>query len=173
MPAEHPLPQNDKDPQKLYFVGRLSLILPKVRRPYLFGLAGIFWTVAGTILCARGTVWLQALPPVIGAALFIGSGILAAAGYLYGFSKIVQRNLSRIRSMPERASVFAFTAVRGYLMIGMMMTIGIALRNSSLPKYYLIVPYYAMGGVLLVGSIQFFRAFIAAISLNELGDERP
>ena len=98
------------------------------------------------------------------------SVVLAGAAYFFGFSKIVRRNIDRIMGMPARASVLAFTPLRGYLMIGMMMAIGITLRNSSLPKYYLIVPYYAMGGVLLVGSTRFYRAFIAAQSSNASAD---
>ena len=65
--------------------------------------------------------------------------------------------------MPERANIFAFTAVRGYVMIALMMTLGITLRNSSIPKYFLTIPYFAMGGILLIGSVQFYRQFIASL----------
>ena len=146
------------------FGGRLSRIIPKVRRPYLFGLAGIFWTIAGSILCTRGTIWLQTLPSEVAVALVALSALIGGVGYFFGFSRIVRRNIDRIMRMPERANFFAFTAARGYLMIGIMMTIGITLRNSSVPKSYLIVPYYAMGGMLLFGSTKFYRMFIAALS---------
>ena len=46
------------------------------------------------------------------------------------------------------------------VMIALMMTIGITLRNSSIPKYYLTIPYFAMGAILLIGSVQFYRQFI-------------
>jgi hypothetical protein len=49
--------------------------------------------------------------------------------------------------------------VRGYVMIALMITIGLTLRNSTIPKYYLTLPYDVMGGVLLIGSIRFYRQF--------------
>ncbi len=146
------------------------MFIPKIRRPYLFGLAGILWTVAGGILCMRGTIWLQTLSSELAVALLVTSILIGVAAYKFGFSKIVGKNIERIMKMPERANVFAFTPLRGYLMIAMMMTIGITLRNSSLPKYYLIVPYYAMGGVLLAGSTKFYRTFVAAMTAKSSGE---
>jgi hypothetical protein len=139
-------------------------IIPRVRRQYLFFLAGVFWTIAGLVLCLRGTLWLKALPFEVAFVLVAGSAFIAVVGYYFGFSKIVLRNVDRIQTMPERANLFAFTAIRGYVMIGMMMTVGITLRNSTIPKYYLIVPYFAMGAVLLIGSTRFYREFIRAMS---------
>jgi len=43
-----------------------------------------------------------------------------------------------------------------------MMTAGISLRSSSLPLYYLSLPYTAMGIVLLTGSAVFYREFLRA-----------
>jgi hypothetical protein len=160
------------DAKRRAFWGKLSWIIPKVRRPYLFGLAGILWTVAGGILCVRGAMWLQTLPDEAAAALIGGSVLIGGAGYFFGFSKIVRKNIARIMNMPEQANLFAFTAARGYLLIGLMMTFGITLRRSSLPKYYLIVPYCAMGGMLLAGSIRFYRAFIASLRENPSADLR-
>jgi hypothetical protein len=48
-------------------------------------------------------------------------------------------------------------------MIALMMTIGITLRSASIPKYYLSIPYTAMGGILLIGSLKFYRRFLAAL----------
>ena len=93
----------------------------------------------------------------------------AGAGYVFGFSKIVVKNIDRINKMPDRAHMFSFTAARGYLMIALMMTIGITLRNSSIPKYYLTVPYLAMGAILLIGSVQFYRRFIFSYRKSPFG----
>jgi hypothetical protein len=136
---------------------------PTIRRHYLFALAGIFWTVAGGILCVRATIWLGLLSPNAAFGVAVTSLICAGAGYALGFSKIVVKNIVRINQMPDRANIFAFTALRGYVMIALMMTIGITLRNSSIPKYYLTIPYFAMGGILLIGSVQFYRKFISSI----------
>ena len=148
----------------------MRLMIPLIRRHYLFALAGIFWTVAGGILCVRGIVWVEMLST--GAALIVAlvSIIVAGAGYFFGFSKIVFKNIDRIHHLPERASILAFTAVRGYIMIALMMTLGITLRHSSIPKFYLTIPYFAMGGMLLIGSVGFYRQFFASILHNKPAD---
>lgn len=88
------------------------------------------------------------------------SVVVAAGAYILWFSKLVMRNIARIRRLPDWACAFAFTAWHGYFMIGAMMTLGIALRNSDTPRIYLGIPYGIMGGVLLVGSAKFFREFM-------------
>jgi len=77
------------------------------------------------------------------------------------FQNLYEKNISRISQLTEKASAFAFTPLRGYVMIALMITIGITLRNSSFPKYYLAIPYTAMGGCLLFGSVKFFREFFS------------
>ncbi len=135
--------------------------IPTVQRHHLFALAGIFWTIAGGILCVRGTIWLQLLSPLGEIIVGLLSVVFSAVGYLYGFSNVVQKNIDRILQMPERAAIFAFTHMRGFVMIALMITIGITLRNSTIPKYYLILPYDVMGGVLLIGGIRFYRQFFS------------
>ncbi len=138
----------------------LTKLNPAVPRHFLYALAGFLWAVAGTLLCFRGIVWIEGLrfPAALGIEL---AGIaLAVAGYLYMFSRLVERNIARIGGLPEHACVFAFTAWRGYLIIAMMMTAGITLRNSSFPRLYLALPYTAMGGMLLTGSVAFSRRFL-------------
>jgi hypothetical protein len=140
-----------------------SRLNPAVPRHYLFALAGALWTIAGVLLCVRGEIWLEVFPLGMEFALeSIGVG-LAVAGYLFVFIRVVQKNLDRISRLPERACLFAFTAWYGYLMIALMMTIGMALRNTEIPKYYLSIPYTAMGVILLIGSLRFYRRFLAAL----------
>jgi hypothetical protein len=123
--------------------------------------AGLVWVAVGLLLCSRTFAWLS--PFTLSTEVLLeGAGILiAAAGYMFGFSAIVQRNIERIHALPDRVCAFAFTAWRGYFMIALMITIGVTLRNSSIPKVYLAVPYTAMGGMLLIGSQVFLRQFLA------------
>ncbi len=128
-------------------------------RSWLFALAGGLWTIAGIILCVRAYIWLS-LYNVRVELLLTGAGsILALLFYLFLFSRVTRRNINRICALPERPCVFAFTRWQGYLLIGLMITLGITLRTSSLPKAYLILPYLGMGGALLIGSFNFFAQF--------------
>ena len=142
----------------------ISKLNPAVPRYYLFGFAGAFWTFAGLLLCGRAIVWLTVFPLSIELALEAASIAIAVVGYLYLFVNVVQKNIDRIGRLPENACVFAFSAWRGYVMIGFMMTIGITLRNTSMPKYLLAVPYTAMGGILLIGSARFFHQFATSMA---------
>ena len=141
----------------------ISRLNPAVPRYYLFGLAGMFWTFAGVVLCARAILWLNVFSLTTELALEAMSFAVAIIGYLLLFVKVVQKNIDRIGHLPEQACVFAFTAWQGYIMIALMITIGITLRNTSIPKYFLAVPYTAMGAILLIGSARFYRQFVTSI----------
>ncbi|HUI63757.1 MAG TPA: hypothetical protein VL126_02865 [Bacteroidota bacterium] len=132
---------------------------PAVPRHILLALAGLMWTIAGVILCIRAAIWLHDLPVVMALATGIAGILGASAAYLFWFSRLVRKNIDRISLLPERACVFAFTPWRGYLMIGLMMSAGIALRSGPVPTVYLALPYTAMGAVLLTGSVGFYREF--------------
>jgi hypothetical protein len=136
---------------------------PAVPRRYIFALAGILWTFAGAFLCIRAAIWLEVFPFATEFAMESLSVVLAVATYFLMFSSLVDKNIVRIQKLPDRACMFAFTAWRGYLMIALMMTIGITLRSTSIPKYYLSIPYTAMGATLLIGSIGFYRQFLAVV----------
>ena len=139
----------------------ISKLNPAVPRYCLYAIAGLLWTVAGALLCIRAEIWLDVFPISTVLALELISAAIATAGYFFVFANVVGKNIERIHRLPERACIFAFTAWKGYVMIALMMTIGITLRNSSLPKYFLSVPYTAMGGMLLLGSVRFYRQFLA------------
>ena len=132
---------------------------PAVPRHWLLAIAGFIWAAVGLLLCVRAIVWLAPFVSGTDLVVEIVSLLLAFFGYVYGFSKLVQKNIARIHTLPDRVCAFAFTAWRGYIMIGLMVTLGITLRNSFIPKYYLSIPYTAMGGMLLIGSQRLFRQF--------------
>lgn len=142
----------------------ISRLDPAVPRHYLFGLAGAFWTFAGVVLCARAIVWLDVFPLSVELGLETVSIAIAITGYMFLFIKVVQKNIDRIGQLPANACVFAFTAWQGYIMIALMIIIGLTLRNTSIPKYFLAVPYTAMGAILLIGSAKFFRQFAESIA---------
>ena len=138
----------------------LSRLNPAVPRHYLFVLAGGLWTIAGIILCLRAEVWLEVFPLGTEIELEALGAILAVLGYLFLFIHIVRKNIDRITELPERVCLFAFTAWRGYLLIALMIGLGLLLRSTSIPKYYLSLPYTAMGIILIIGSIRFYRQFL-------------
>lgn len=130
-----------------------------VSRRWLFLIAGIAWTLVGLLLCGRAVDWLAALPFESALLLTLAALAIAGTGYYFGFTKVVRKNIRRIYGLADRVPIYAFTAPRGYILIAIMISTGITLRNSSLPKVYLTIPYLAMGGVLLIGAVNFFLEF--------------
>ena len=148
-------------PQKYdALIGKLN---PAIPRRFLYFIAGILWMIAGTILCVRGIQWMDSFSFQTEIELEGISIAAAIAGYLYLFSGIVQKNINRIKNLPERACLFAFTAFRGYAMIVVMMSFGLYLRSTPFPKYILAIPYSVMGSMLLIGSAVFYRQFVITL----------
>ncbi len=78
----------------------------------------------------------------------------------FGFLRLVNRNIGRIDALKDKICIFAFQPMKSYLIVIIMITIGIILRHSSIPKPYLSVIYIGFGGAMFLSSIRYFRAFI-------------
>ncbi|MDI6765814.1 MAG: hypothetical protein QME52_03210 [Bacteroidota bacterium] len=132
---------------------------PSVPKKVLYFISGTLWSIAAIILIERAYIWLSdyGIEQLI---FVIGLGvILAIIFYFSVFRKIVQKNINRIKSLPDSVCIFAFTAWKGYFIIAIMVIAGIILRHSAFSKHYLAVLYLAMGGSLLIGSILFYTKF--------------
>ncbi len=139
---------------------------PAVDRRYLILAAGLVWGIVGIGLCAVALHWLASVPTVRTTELGLASLILAVLIGTFGFSRLVRQNLERIRSKPGKACFFSFQPWRSYLIIGVMVTFGILLRQSPIPKPYLAVVYFAMGGAMVLSSRAYFRAFLGRSTLQ-------
>jgi hypothetical protein len=137
----------------------LHKLNPAVPNHWLVLLAGIFWTGVGTTLCLRGFGWLEALHDSSATILGASGVVVAIVGNRFMLESVARKNTGRIFRLPQRACVFAFTAWKGYAMIALMITVGVALRSSSMPKQYLAPLYIAMGGTLFLSSFVFYRSF--------------
>jgi hypothetical protein len=121
-------------------------------RAHLFS-AAIMWTVVGLGLAAAGMVWCfgSALP---------WSLVLAAAGVAAGLAKgrflirtMAERNAARIITRGDGRCLGGFLSVKTWLLVALMMTSGIILRRSAVPRPVLGVLYTAVGTALLVGCV--------------------
>jgi len=111
------------------------------------------------MLCYRAWGWLNTASP--DRTWMEELGAIAVGFFLYSFalSKVAQKNIDRIGDLPHRTHVWNFIPMRSYLLIAAMIASGIVLRDSSLPKELLIIPYAAMGGALILGSVLYIRSF--------------
>jgi hypothetical protein len=138
----------------------LNRLTPRIARRYLYLVAALVWTFAGTMLLFRGMLLFLDDDYLIWIRLFISiiTGILF---YWLLFSKISKKHTNRIaRMQQEKPCLFSFFNIKSYILMTLMITAGISLRKSGLiPPVYLSVIYVTMGIPLFVSSIRFYHAF--------------
>jgi hypothetical protein len=132
---------------------------PAVPKKLLLVIAGIMWCCVGIMLTLMAVQWLKLYEG--NKWLFAIPGFTAALIiHHFGFLKIVDKNLGRISHLPGNPCIFSFISWKSYLIIIVMITMGISLRHSAIPKEYLSVIYLSIGLALFLSSIRYFRKFI-------------
>ena len=130
---------------------------PGVPRQVLLLMAGLLWTGTGIMLDSLSFHWLQ-VEKLHSALTALLIGFLAALLIHHlGFLRIVDKNLGRILPMEGRRCLFSFMPWKSYLLISLMISLGILLRHSPVPKLYLSVLYTAIGTALILSSIRYLR----------------
>ncbi|MBW1999095.1 MAG: hypothetical protein JRJ29_14170 [Deltaproteobacteria bacterium] len=133
---------------------------PAVTKKALLFLAGFTWICVGAMLLAFSCLWLSGVSRRIGIE-FVGIGIaVALLVHHFGFLKIADRNSRRILSMDEKKCLFSFITWKSYMIILVMVTIGITLRHSELPRHYLAILYTGIGLALILSSFRYMRVFV-------------
>lgn len=132
---------------------------PGVSKTWLILLAGTLWLGVGFMLCKLAAIWLTSY--TAGNPYYYSlPGILAALViHHFGFLRIADKNLDRIASLPAIQCFFSFMSWKSYLLVAFMMTLGITLRHSEMPKQYLSVLYIAIGLALILSSLRYFHRF--------------
>jgi hypothetical protein len=132
---------------------------PAVSRRWLFAVSGWLWTAVGVMLCSLAVHWLTHIGGTTAGLLGAGGAVLAVAAYRLMFRKIVHKNIARIEQRPDVTCFFAFQPWRSYGLMVFMIALGITLRHSALPKYYLAVVYTGIGGGLFLASFSYHVRF--------------
>jgi len=135
-------------------------IKPAVKKPILLFLSGTMWFCVGIMLNTFATRWLVDYG-TNSSFLFAGIGfLLALAIHHFGFLKVADKNLGRIDHLKDNPCVFSFMSWKSYILVAVMVTLGITLRHSSIPKQYLAIIYIGIGLALMLSSIRYFRVLI-------------
>ncbi len=122
-------------------------------------LAGGMWLAVGTRLLALAGEWV-ATSTHSHRLLCLGVGLaMGLCAQRFGFSRIVAKNLARIRALDEPAPVTAFIPLKSLLIIAVMIGTGVALRHSPIPKLVLVPLYACMGSALMLASMGYAKAF--------------
>jgi len=130
-----------------------------VDKKVLILMAGLMWCGVGVMLMRYALSWLIVCT-VREQVLFYSFGFLAAMPiHHFGFLKIADKNINRILPLSEKRSPFSFMTGRSYLIVLVMVSMGIALRHSPIPKKYLSLLYNGIGLALFLSGIRYFRVF--------------
>lgn len=141
----------------------LNQFNPSVPKVWLLAIAGVMWTGVSILLLSYAISWLTNPLSMINLLLgFLGVIISIVANY-YQFSKLAKKNIGRILALNDKACLFSFQAWKGYLIIAIMVTGGILLRSSVIPKPYLAVVYAGIGGALLQASVNYYLRFFKVV----------
>lgn len=133
---------------------------PSADKRVLVLLAGLMWCGVGIMLVRYAMIWLAPMG-IHGAAVYYAAGFLAAMPiHHFGFLKIADKNLNRLLPLKEKKCLFSFMTWRSYLIVLVMVSMGIALRHSALPKSYLSILYNGIGVALFLSGIRYLRFFV-------------
>jgi hypothetical protein len=133
---------------------------PEVDKRVLIFMAGLMWCGVGVMLIRYAISWLS-LCNGKEQILFYSAGFLAAMPiHHFGFLKIADKNINRLLPLTEKKSPFSFMTPKSYLIVIVMVSMGIALRHSPIPKKYLSLLYNGIGLALFLSGIRYFRVFI-------------
>ena len=134
----------------------LQSLKPALPRRYLLFIAAIVWTFAGSMLLYKGSnlflsyrnfFWLR----------LISSAICGVVFYLLLFSKISFRHTRRIVNLKnDNPCLFSFFDLKSYILMTVMITSGVLLRNSGIvAPEYLSILYITMGIPLFLSAFRF------------------
>jgi uncharacterized membrane protein len=132
---------------------------PAVPRRLLLFIAGAMWCGVGVMLSSMAFHWLSDYEGHAWPYALAGFAT-AMIVHHFGFLRIVDKNLGRISQLPARPCAFSFISWKSYLIIIVMVTMGITLRHSPIPRQYLSVIYIAIGMALFLSSIRYFRNLV-------------
>lgn len=145
----------------MYLVMLLKETLkPAVNKRYLVILSGSVWIGVGIMLNSFAVNWLIDYTKP-GALIFAAGGfVLSLVIHHFGFLRIVDKNLGRISKMQGKRCAFSFMTWKSYILVAVMVTMGILLRHSRIPRQYLSVIYIGIGLALILSSVRYFRNFL-------------
>jgi len=134
----------------------LKSLRPAVPKSWLIALAGLMWSVVGLMLCRLAYHWLAVIRWKGVVPLELLGTALALTAHQLCFSKIARKNIARLSLLREKTCIFAFQRWKSYFLIGLMITIGIVLRNLPIPAPCLAILYTTIGGGLFLASLQYY-----------------
>ena len=122
------------------------------------------WSGVGLMLISLAIKWLGDLHPPYPALIILAGVVPGFLVSIFGFARIVRKNIQRVEAMDAKASIFAFQVWHSYILIVIMMSAGAFVRHSGLIPMILKTPgYFTIGTALSFSSLKYYTAFFRSI----------
>lgn len=132
---------------------------PAVRRNTLLLSSACLWTIIGLFLLVKGGYrWMYLAdrqPLIVFAGIFAGS-----VKSFYILDKSARRGIDRILKKADGTCLGAVYSIRTWLLVLCMMSLGVILRDSSIPVQFLCFCYLTIGWALLFSSRLAWREWL-------------
>ena len=128
---------------------KLARLKPGGSRKTHLLLAAMLWSVAGTILMVRAAFWLVHAHLVV---LAVPAVLLGSLKSHLVLDRTAIKSINRILLLEDGACLGAVYSVKTWLLVMGMMSAGILLRHSALPRPWLGLLYATIGWGLLWSS---------------------
>lgn len=132
---------------------------PRVDKRILVLLAGLMWCGVGIMLVRYAVLWLSSIDGKEQFYFYTAGLLSGILIHHFGFLKIADKNLKRLLPLTEKKCLFSFMTWKSYIIVLIMVSVGIGLRHSSIPKPYLSILYIGIGLGLFLSGIRYFRFF--------------
>ena len=129
----------------------------KIRTKHLLAVNGLLWTAIGTKILITGLSHYLQVDRLQDIWWMIPLSILVFAGFYMMFTGVVRKYSARILSMTEdKAGIWRTFSLKGYLIIGFMISLGIGLKHiPGIPSNFFAWFYCGLGPGLLSAGIRF------------------
>jgi hypothetical protein len=138
----------------------LSRFKPAFPTKHLLILSGLLWSLVGLMLCRLAFMWYLALNIHDYSINILGGILLAIPIHYFGFSIIAKANIKRIRALPNKPCLFAFMSWWNYPLVAFMISLGLVMRHSPIPKSILGILYIGIGCGLFLSSLHYYKSLM-------------
>jgi len=137
---------------------KLDKLVPVVDKKILILLSGLMWCGVGVMLAGFAVSWLSHFHRKM--IYYFAGFLFAMPVHHFGFLKIAGKNLTRLMPLTEKKCFFSFMTWKSYIIVIIMMSLGITLRHSGIPRNYLSVIYLCIGLALFLSGLRYLRIFL-------------
>lgn len=131
---------------------------PAVPRTWLILISGILWSGTGILLFWISSKWFALFDSWQMIFALTAGPVLGLVIAWFGFSGLAKKNADRISAYPKKVCIFAFQRWQMYILIVVMMSMGIFMRNTELiPKFLLAPVYIGIGSALFLASFVYYK----------------